>query len=151
MILSIKNRLISLRMPPFWLDGPWLPLTYPPIKQASSKQAATLFQPIKQVTSKQALPNLASKPSGGWNACLLACSQVWLPGAVCGGQVLYWNREEEKVVVLRELQRAIIYTRELNKQAIKGHVSTAFTVYSVNLRCQADISSSQLPADELPE
>jgi hypothetical protein len=38
---------------------------------------------------------------------------------------------KEKVVVLRELQRAIIYTRELNKQAIEGHVSTAFTVYSV--------------------
>jgi hypothetical protein len=33
---------------------------------------------------------------------------------------------------LRELQRAIIYTRELSKQAIEGHVSTAFIVYSVN-------------------
>jgi hypothetical protein len=39
---------------------------------------------------------------------------------------------KEKVVVLRELQRAIIYTRELSKQAIEDHVSTAFTVYSVN-------------------
>jgi hypothetical protein len=38
---------------------------------------------------------------------------------------------KEKVVVLRELQGAIIYTRELNKQAIEGIVSTAFTVYSV--------------------
>jgi hypothetical protein len=38
----------------------------------------------------------------------------------------------EKVVVFRELQRAIIYTRELSKQAIEDHVSTAFTVYSVN-------------------
>jgi hypothetical protein len=33
---------------------------------------------------------------------------------------------------LRELQRAIIYTRELSKQVIEGHVSTAFIVYSVN-------------------
>jgi hypothetical protein len=33
---------------------------------------------------------------------------------------------------LGELQRAIIYTRELSKQAIEGHVSTAFIVYSVN-------------------
>jgi hypothetical protein len=38
----------------------------------------------------------------------------------------------EKVVVLRELQRAIIYTRELSKQAREGHVSTAAMVYSVN-------------------
>jgi hypothetical protein len=30
---------------------------------------------------------------------------------------------------LRELQRAIIYTRELSKQAIEGHVSTSFIVY----------------------
>ena len=33
---------------------------------------------------------------------------------------------------MRELQRAIIYTRELSKQAIEGHVSTASIVYSVN-------------------
>jgi hypothetical protein len=42
------------------------------------------------------------------------------------------EKRREKVVVLRELQRAIIYTRELSKQAIEGHVSTAFIVYSVN-------------------
>jgi hypothetical protein len=39
---------------------------------------------------------------------------------------------KEKVVVLRELQRAIIYTRKLSKQAMECHVSRAFTVYSVN-------------------
>jgi hypothetical protein len=39
---------------------------------------------------------------------------------------------KEKVVVLRELQRAIIYTNELSKQAMEGHVNTAFRVYSVN-------------------
>ena len=39
---------------------------------------------------------------------------------------------KEKVVVLRELQRAIIYTSTLSKQAIEGHVSTAFIAYSVN-------------------
>jgi hypothetical protein len=40
--------------------------------------------------------------------------------------------KREKVVVLRELQRAIIYTKELSKQAMEGHVSRAFTVYSVH-------------------
>jgi hypothetical protein len=39
---------------------------------------------------------------------------------------------KEKVVVLRELQRAFIYTNELSKQVIEGHVSRAFTVYSVH-------------------
>jgi hypothetical protein len=52
--------------------------------------------------------------------------------AATKGHEKCWNGEEEKVVVLRELQRAIIYTRELSKQAIKGHVSTAFIVYWVN-------------------
>jgi hypothetical protein len=44
------------------------------------------------------------------------------------------NGEEmkEKVVVFRELQRTIKDTRELSKQAMEGHVRTAFTVYSVN-------------------
>jgi hypothetical protein len=42
------------------------------------------------------------------------------------------KKRREKAVILRELQRAIIYTRELSKQAIKSHVSTAFMVYSVN-------------------
>jgi hypothetical protein len=36
------------------------------------------------------------------------------------------EKRREKVVVLRELQRAIIYTTELNKQAIEDHVITAF-------------------------
>jgi hypothetical protein len=42
------------------------------------------------------------------------------------------EKKREKVVVLRELQRVIIYTRELSKHAIEGHVSTAFIRYSVN-------------------
>jgi hypothetical protein len=42
------------------------------------------------------------------------------------------EKRREKVVVLRELQRAIIYTRELSKQAIEGHVSTAFIEYLVD-------------------
>jgi hypothetical protein len=42
------------------------------------------------------------------------------------------EKRREKVVVLRELQRAIINKSELSKQAIEGHVSTAFIVYSVN-------------------
>jgi hypothetical protein len=43
-----------------------------------------------------------------------------------------FEKRREKVVVLRELQRTIIYTRELSKQAIEDHVSTAFTVYLVS-------------------
>jgi hypothetical protein len=39
---------------------------------------------------------------------------------------------KEKVVILRELQRTIIYTNELNKQAMECHMSRAFIVYSVN-------------------
>jgi hypothetical protein len=51
-----------------------------------------------------------------------------------GTMILFVGTEKrrEKVVVLRELQRTIIYTRELSKQAIEDHVSTAFIVYSVN-------------------
>ena len=33
---------------------------------------------------------------------------------------------------MRELQRAFIYTSTLSKQAIEGHVSTAFIAYSVS-------------------
>jgi hypothetical protein len=39
---------------------------------------------------------------------------------------------KEKVVVLRDLHRALICTAKLSKQAMEGHVNTAFTVYSVN-------------------
>ena len=39
---------------------------------------------------------------------------------------------KEKVVVLRGLQRAIMYTSTLNKKTIKGHVSTAFIAYLVS-------------------
>jgi hypothetical protein len=42
------------------------------------------------------------------------------------------EERREKVVVLRELQRVIIYTRELSKQVTEGHVSTAFIAYSVD-------------------
>jgi hypothetical protein len=49
-------------------------------------------------------------------------------GLVCNVRT---EKRREKVVVLRELQRAIIYTRELSKQAIEDYVSTAFIVYLV--------------------
>jgi hypothetical protein len=54
------------------------------------------------------------------------------------------EKRREKVVVSRELQRAIIYTRELSKQVIEDHVSTAFTVYWMNdgARLTHHISSS---------
>jgi hypothetical protein len=42
------------------------------------------------------------------------------------------EKRREKVVVLRELQRAIIYIRELSKQVTEGYVSTAFIAYSVD-------------------
>jgi hypothetical protein len=47
-------------------------------------------------------------------------------------EVVGTEKRRENVVVLRELQRAIIYIRELSKQAIENHVSTAFIVYLVN-------------------
>jgi hypothetical protein len=49
------------------------------------------------------------------------CGNAGIP--IHGGEI------EEKVVVLRELHRAIIYTTELSKQVTKGHVSTAFIAY----------------------
>jgi hypothetical protein len=39
------------------------------------------------------------------------------------------EKMKEKVVVLRELHRATIYTIKLNKQVMEGHVSTAFIAY----------------------
>jgi hypothetical protein len=57
---------------------------------------------------------------------ILGCSRVYLPA---GQNIVGTEKRREKVVALRELQRAIIYTRELSKQAIEDHVSTAFTVY----------------------
>jgi hypothetical protein len=41
-------------------------------------------------------------------------------------------REEKKVVVLRELQRAIIYTIKMSKQVTKGHVRDKVHMYLVN-------------------
>jgi hypothetical protein len=38
-------------------------------------------------------------------------------------------RKREKVVVLRELHRAIICTPKLSKQVMEDHVSTAFIAY----------------------
>ena len=43
-----------------------------------------------------------------------------------GGIAIMEDKMKQKVVVLRELQRAIMYTSTLIKQAIKGHVSTVF-------------------------
>jgi hypothetical protein len=39
------------------------------------------------------------------------------------------EKRREKVIVLRELQRAIIYTTKLSMHVTEGHVSTAFIVY----------------------
>jgi hypothetical protein len=55
--------------------------------------------------------------------------------AYCGDTELITigtEKRREKVVVLRELQQVIIYTRELSKHAIEGYVSTAFIRYLVN-------------------
>jgi hypothetical protein len=49
-----------------------------------------------------------------------------------GGIAIHGGEMNEKVGILRELQRAIISTRELSKQSIEGHLSTAFIVYLVN-------------------
>jgi hypothetical protein len=39
------------------------------------------------------------------------------------------EKRRKNVVVLRELQRAIIYTTKLSKHVTEGHVSTAFMAY----------------------
>jgi hypothetical protein len=46
-----------------------------------------------------------------------------------GGIAIHGGEIEEKVVVLRELHRAIIYTTEMSKQVTEDHVSTAFIAY----------------------
>ena len=45
-----------------------------------------------------------------------------------GGQ----RRRKQKVVALRELHRAIIYTTEMSKQVTKSHVRDAVHMYLVN-------------------
>jgi hypothetical protein len=42
------------------------------------------------------------------------------------------HKREKKVVVLRELHRAIIYTTEMSKQVTKSHVRNAVHMYNVN-------------------
>jgi hypothetical protein len=49
-----------------------------------------------------------------------------------GGIAIHRGEIEEKVVVLRELHRAIIYTTEISNQVTKTHVRMQFTVYLVN-------------------
>jgi hypothetical protein len=48
-----------------------------------------------------------------------------------GGIAIHGGEIEEKVVVLRELHRAIIYTTEMSNQVTKSHVRMQFTVYLV--------------------
>jgi hypothetical protein len=47
---------------------------------------------------------------------------------LCENEGIAIQRQEmgEKIVKLRELQPAIIYTSTVSKQAVKGRVSTAF-------------------------
>jgi hypothetical protein len=42
------------------------------------------------------------------------------------------SERKQKVVVLRELRRAIIYTTKMSKQVTKGHVRDAVHMYLVN-------------------
>jgi hypothetical protein len=49
-----------------------------------------------------------------------------------GGIAIHGGEIEEKVVVLRELHTAIIYTTEMSNQVTKSHVRMQFTVYFVN-------------------
>jgi hypothetical protein len=46
-----------------------------------------------------------------------------------GGIAIHGGEMKEKVVVLMELHRAIIYTTKLSKQVTEDHVSTAFIAY----------------------
>jgi hypothetical protein len=43
--------------------------------------------------------------------------------------LVHSSKRKQKVVVLRELHRAIIYTTEMSKQVKKSHVRMQFTVY----------------------
>jgi hypothetical protein len=68
-----------------------------------------------------------------WRGDSLALFTTLLEGECWNaGIATHGGEDEEKVVILRELQRAFIYTSTLSKQAIEGHVSTAFIAYSVN-------------------
>jgi hypothetical protein len=42
------------------------------------------------------------------------------------------SERKQKVVVLRELHKAIIYTTKISKQVTKGHVRDAVHMYLVN-------------------
>jgi hypothetical protein len=42
------------------------------------------------------------------------------------------SERKQKVVVLRKLHRAIIYTTKMSKQVTKGHVREAVHMYLVN-------------------
>ena len=59
------------------------------------------------------------------------CGDTGLITVGCGSTV--WTcRRRQKVVVLRELHRAIIYTTEMSKQVTKSHVRDAVHMYPVN-------------------
>jgi hypothetical protein len=47
-------------------------------------------------------------------------------------EVLNSSARKQKVVVLRELHRAIIYTTEMSKQIKKSHVRDSVHAYLVN-------------------
>jgi hypothetical protein len=63
---------------------------------------------------------------------MLRTKGIWAPAPKPEVTNVGMEKRKEKVVVLRELQRAIIYTIELSKRVTEGHVSTAFIVYSVD-------------------
>jgi hypothetical protein len=68
--------------------------------------------------------------------CLFFSLSPSLPLHLCGngGITIHEGEMKEKVVVLRELLRVIIYTRELSKQAIEGHVSTTIPLATMRRR-----------------
>jgi hypothetical protein len=49
-----------------------------------------------------------------------------------GGISIHGGEMKEKVVVLMELHRAIIYITEMSKQVMKSHVRDAVYMYPVN-------------------
>jgi serine/threonine protein kinase len=61
-------------------------------------------------------------------------------GKLCenGGIPIHGEEMKEKVVVLMELHRAIMYTTEISKQVMKSHVRDAAHMYPVELRCRVD-------------
>ena len=67
-----------------------------------------------------------------WKCFILNLGARGCPEGYTVGSETGQTSREKKVVVLRELHRAIIYTTEMSKQVTKSHVRDAVHMYPVN-------------------